>query len=109
MYLAESSTNIPQFPLSTLYGDAGYGVVCRPVPVGALFAPTVGLHFYAPHPHSFFFICTLPWCKHCTWGLVAPNLRKFPLTALYGAAEHGAVYRPVPVDALFAPTQGIHF
>ena len=39
---------------------------------------------------------------------VALNLHKFPLTALYDAAEDGVVYRPVPVGALSAPTQGLH-
>ena len=49
------------------------------------------------------------WCKHCTGRQVAPNLRKFPYTALYGAAGIAAVWRPVPVRAPFAPTQGLHF
>ena len=31
------------------------------------------------------------------------------MTAVYGAAEHGAVCRPVKEGALFAPKQGLHF
>ena len=80
-----------------------------PVPVGALFAPPIGLHIYALLPHSFLFLCTFRWCKHCTGRYVAPNLRKFPFTALYGAAGDGAVWRLVPVGALFALTQALYF
>ena len=40
---------------------------------------------------------------------VAPNLLKFPLTALYGAPLGGVFCIPVPIGALFAPTQGLQF
>ena len=36
-------------------------------------------------------------------------MRNFSLTAVYGAAEHGAVCRPVKEGAHFAPKQGLHF
>ena len=59
-------------PLTALYGAAEDGVVCGPVQVGTLFAPTQGLHFQDLLPHSFLFMFTLHWCKH-TQREVAPN------------------------------------
>ena len=35
---------------------------------------------------SFLFIRTLPWCKHGTMAIGSPELPKFQLSALYGAA-----------------------
>ena len=109
--MLEEAANFRKFRLTALYGVIGDRVVCRAVPVGALFAPTQGLHFQALLPHNFLFICFLHsiWCNHCTVLEEAANLRKFRLTALYGAIGDGIVYRPVPVGALFAPTQGLHF
>ena len=107
--MLEEAANLRKFRLTALYGATSDGVVCRPVPVGALFAPHLGLYFHALLPHSFFLICTLHWCKHCTVLEEAANFRKFRLTALYGATGDGVVCRPVPVVALFAPTQGLHF
>ena len=101
--------NLRNFPLKAPCGDARDGVVRRPVKVGALFAPTQGLHFRTLHPLSFLLICALHWCKHCTGIQVAPNLRAVSLMALCGAAGDGVVLRPVQVDALFVPTQGLHF
>ena len=69
-------------------------VICRPISIGALFAPSRGLHLLALHPLSFLFMCTLHWCKHCTSLEVAVSLRKFPLTALCVDAVYG--------DALYA-------
>ena len=107
--MLQEATNLRKFRLTALYSAAGDGVVCRPVPIGAVFAPTQGLHFQAVLPHRFLFICTLHWNKHCTVLEEPANLRKFPFMALYGAAEDGVVCRPVPVGAVFAPTQGLHF
>ena len=65
----ESCTNsasyLCEFPLTTLYGDAGDEYVCRFVTVGVLFAQTPGLHFSAHHGFSFLLIY-LRWCKSCT-------------------------------------------
>ena len=88
---------------------AADGVVCRPVLVGTLFAPTQGLHFPAVHPLSFLFICTLHWCKYCTVLELAPNVRKFQITSLCEIATYGVVYGPVFVGTLFAPTQVLRF
>ena len=101
--------NFHKFALTALCEIAKDAVVCMPVLVGAPFAPTLGLHFRAPHSLSFLFICTLHSCKHCTGRNVAPNFRKFPLTALCEIAKDGIVWMPVLVGAPFAPTQGLHF
>ena len=71
-----------KFPMTALCGIAAHGLICRPILVGTLFAPTQGLHFQAIHPLSFLFINTLHWCNHCTVLEVAPNVRKFPLSAV---------------------------
>ena len=84
-------------------------MLCRPVPVGALFAPTRGLDFQALHPLSFLFICTLHCCKHRARLEVAAILRKFPSTALCVDAGYGGIFRPVPVGEYFAPTTGLFF
>ena len=76
---------------------------------GLLCAPTKGLHFQVLHPLSFLFICSFHWCKHCTALEVSPNVRKFPMTALFGMGANGVVCGPVLVGTLFAPTQGLHF
>ena len=88
-----------KFPFTALCEITADGVVSMPVRVGALFAPTQGL----------LFISTLHWCKHSTGLEGAPNLRKFPLTALFEIAADGVVSKPVLVGTLFAPTQGLHF
>ena len=103
--LAQIAPNLRKFGITALCRFAKDGVVCRPVLVGAPFAPTQGLQFQALHSLSFRFICTLHWCKHC----VAPNLRKFPISALCRLAAGGEDCRPVPVGAPFAPTQDLHF
>ena len=95
--------------ISVLCGDAEDGLFCRPVQVGALFAQTQGLPFQALQPLSFFFICTLLRCKHCTWLEVPTNVRKFALTVLCGDAEDGVFCRPVQVGAVFPPKRGLHF
>ena len=77
--------------------------------MGALFAPTQVLHFQALLSRSFLSIFTLHWCKRCTGEEVAPNVRKFPLTALCELAVHAVIWRPILVGALFAPTQALHF
>ena len=58
---------------------------------------------------SFLFIGTLHWCKHCTGLDVAPNLRKFPFTALCVIAAEAVVCRSVNVGAHFAPTKDLRF
>ena len=98
-----------KFPFTTLCVIAAERLVCWSVPVGSLFAPTQGLHFQAFHHLSFHFICTLHWCKHCTGVDVAPNLRKFPLTAKCVNAAEVVVCRSVTVGAHLAPNQGLRF
>ena len=105
----EVAPNALKFPMTALFGIAADGVVCSPVLVGTLFAPTQGVHLYALHPLSFLFICTLCWCKHCTMLEVTTNVRKFPITALCEIATDGVVCGPVIVGKLFVPTQGLHF
>ena len=105
----EVTLNMRKFTLTALCGAGRDGVVCRPVQDRALFAPSESLHFYALHPLSFLFICTLHWCKHCTGLEVTTNMRKFTLTALCGAERDGVACRPVQDRALFAPKQGLHF
>ena len=78
----EVAPNFPKFPLTALCGIDAERVVSRPVLDGTLLAPTQGLHFQALLPLSFFFICTLQWCKHCTGLDVAPNFGKYLLAAL---------------------------
>ena len=60
-------------------------VVCRPVHVGALFAPSQDFHIRAPHPLSFLFIWTLHWCNHCTGQQLAPI---FTEISIDGAMEN---------------------
>ena len=67
------------------------------------------MHFQAQQLLSFLFICTLHWYKHCPGVEVAPNLHKFPLTALCLIAAEGVVYWPVLAGALYAPSHGLHF
>ena len=55
---------------------AAYGVVCGPILVGTLLAPTQGLQFQALHPLSFLLTCTLHWCKHCTVLEVGTDVHK---------------------------------
>ena len=105
----EVAQNFGKFPITALCRFAADGVVCGPVLVGALFAPTQGLHFEALHPLSFRFICTLHWCKHSTWVKVAPKFGKFQITALCRIAADGVVCGPDLVGAPFAPAHGLHF
>ena len=110
MHRARGSPEFSQISIDgPIYGAAGAGVVSGSVQVGTLFAPTLGLHFQALLPHSFLFICTLHWYKHCTRLELAPNKCIFQMMALYGAAENRVVCGPVQVGTLFAPTQGLHF
>ena len=108
LYRARGSPQFRKFPLTALCGVHAE-VVCRPVHDGTPFAPIQGLHFQALLPLNFFFICTLQWCKHCTWLEVAPNFRKFPFTALYGIDAERVVSSPVLDGTMFAPTQILHF
>ena len=105
----EVSPSMGKFPFKALCEIAADGVVSKPVLVGMLFAPTQGLLFQTLLLRSFLFICTLHQCKHCTGLEGAPNVRKFPLTALCEIAADGVVSRPVLVGTLFAPTKGLHF
>ena len=75
---------------------------------GAPFAPPESLHFQALLPQRFLFIFTLRWCKLCTGRQVAPNLCKFPLTALHGAARDAVVCSLEQEGGLFPPAQGLH-
>ena len=100
--------NFRKFPLTALYRIDAERVVSRPVLDCTPFEPTQGLHFQVLLPLSFLFKCTLQWCKHCTGLEVAPNLRKFPLTALGIVGAERVVSRPVLVGTLYAPTQGLH-
>ena len=101
----EVTTNVHKFPLTTLCGITEQGLICRPILVGTLFAPTKGLHFQALHPLSLLFICTLHWCKHCTVLATAANVRKFAMTSLCGIAANGHICRPVFVGTLFCTNQ----
>ena len=78
----EVTTNVRKFPITALCESAADGVVCGPVIVGTLFAPTQVSHFQALHPLSLLFIYTLHWCMHCTVLEVTTNMRKFPMTSL---------------------------
>ena len=100
--------NLRKLVLAAVYGATLDGVDYSLVTVGALFAQRQGFHFKALLPHSFHFICTLLWCNHSTGLHVAPNLRKFVLSALYGAALDGVVCSLVTAGALFAPREGLH-
>ena len=80
--LLEVAQNFCKFPFTALCGIGADEVVCRPVLDRAPFLPTQGLHFQALHHLSFFLICTLRLCKHCTGLKVFPNLRKSSFTAL---------------------------
>ena len=103
--MLEVTTNVRKFRITVLCEIAADGVVCGPVIVGTLFAPTQGLHFKALHPLNFLFICTLYWCKHCNVLEVTTNVRKFRITVLCEIAADGVVCGPVIVGTLFAPTQ----
>ena len=105
----EVTTNVRKFPITALCEIAADEVVCVPVLVGTLLAPTHGLYFKALHPLCFIFTCTLHWYKHCTVLEVTTNVRKFPMTALCGFTAQGLICRPVLVGTLFALTQGSHF
>ena len=105
----EVTTNVRKFPITALCEIAEDGVVCGPVLVGTLLAPTQGLQFQSHHPLSFLFICTFHRCKHCTVIEVTTNVRKFQMTALCGISAQELICRPVIVGTLFAPTQGLHF
>ena len=105
----EVTTNMRKFPMTALCGITALQLFCRPVLVGTLLAPTLGLHLQSLHPLSFLFICTFHWCKHCTVQEVTTNVRKFPMTALCGITAQGLICRPVLIGSLFAPTQGLHF
>ena len=72
----EIAANVRKFPMSALCGIAPQKLICTPVLVGTLFAPTQGLHFQVLHPLSFLFIYTLYWCKYCTVLAVTTNVRK---------------------------------
>ena len=84
-------------------------VLCWPVPVRALFAPTRGLHFQDLYPLTFLFISTLRWCKHCTSLEVASSLRKFPLTALCVVARYGGVLQARSGGCAFCTNNGFAF
>ena len=81
----------------------------QPVLDRASFAPIQCSHFQPLHPLSFLYICSMHWCKHCTGLEVAPNLRKFPFTAICEVAACRIVCSPVLDGAPFVPTQGLHF
>ena len=108
LYRARCSPEFTQISIHGAMRNSSAGSICRSVPVGALIAPTQGLHFQAFHHLSFHFISTLHWCKHCTGVDVAPNLRKFPFTAKCVNAEV-VICMSVTVGAHFAPTKGLHF
>ena len=59
-------SNLSEFPLTAVYGDAGDRYVCRFVSVGVLFAQTPGLHFSALYGFSFHSMCYLHWWKSCS-------------------------------------------
>ena len=108
LHQARGSPEFPQIPLTVLCGIDAERVVSRPVLDSTPFAPTKGLHFQALLPLRFLFICNLHWCNECTGLEVAPNFRKFPLTALCGV--HAEVHcRPVHDVTSFAPIEGSHF
>ena len=73
------TTNVRKFSTTVLCRIAAQGLICRPVRVGTLFAPTQGSHFLVLHPLIFLFICTLHWSKYCTVLAVTTNVRKFPM------------------------------
>ena len=105
----DEAPNLREFPFTELRVTAAEGVVCMTVTIGAHFPPKQRLHFQTLCLLGFLFICTLHWCKHCTSLDVAPNLRKFPMTALCVIAAERVVCRSVPVGGLFAPTQTLLF
>ena len=105
----EVTTNVRKFPMTALCGITAQGLICRPVRLGTLFAPTQYSHFQALHALNFLFICTLHWCKHCTMLEIAVNVRKFPMTSLCGITANGHICSPVLFGALLAPTQRLHF
>ena len=107
--MLEIAANIRKFPMTALCGIAAQELICRPVLVGTLFAPTQGLNFQALNPLSFLFTCTLHWCKHCTLHEVTTNVRKFPMTTLCVIAAQKSIYRPVLVGTLFGTTYGLNF
>ena len=109
LYCDRGNHESSQISMTALCGITARGLICRPVFVGTLFAPTQGSHFQVLHPLSFIFICTLHWCKHCTVIEVTTNMRKLTITALCEIAEDGVVCGTVRVGTLFAPTQGLHF
>ena len=102
----EVAPNLGKFPLTALCVIAAEVLVCLPVLVDALFAPSNGLHFQTQQHLGFLFICTLRRCKRCTRLEVAPNLRKFPLRTQCVFAEKWVVCKPVLVGALSAPSHG---
>ena len=101
--------NCRKFVLSALYGAAWNRKVRRLVLRSGLFAPNKGVQFWALHSLNF------PWYKHCIcantvpWRKVAPNFRKFALSALYDAAWNRVLCRPILRSGLSAPKQGVHF
>ena len=105
----EVAPNALKFPMTVLCGIAADGVVCSPVLVGTLFAPTQGSHFQALQPLNFLFTCALHWCKHCTVPEVTRNVRKFTMTALCVIAAQILICRLVLVGTLSATTHGLHF
>ena len=105
----ELAPNVRKFQSTSQCEIATYGVVCGPVFVGTLFAPTQDLHFLALHPLSFLMICTLHWCKNYSVLKVAMNVRIFPMTALCGIAAQRLICSPVLDGTLFAPTKGSRF
>ena len=89
--LLEVATNFGKFPITALYRIAADAVVCGPVLVGALFAPTQGLHFQALHLLSFHFLCTLNRWKECSRLQVSPNMGKLAISALRRISDDGVV------------------
>ena len=107
--MLDVESNLRKFSFTALCVITAEGVLCRCVPFGALFAPTQGLRFRALHLLSFHFICTMHWCKHCSGLYLAPNLLKFPFTALCEIFDEVVVCRFVTVGAHLALIQGLHF
>ena len=99
---------LQKFPPTALCKTASDAVICRPLHVGTLFAPSMDFHIWAPYPLSFLFICTLHWCNHCTGLEVAPILRELPSTTPHRTEEDAVVYRPVHFRAILVPSQEFH-
>ena len=89
-----------KFPLTALYGAAGDGVVCKPVPFLAIFAPTKSLHFKTLLPHSFFFICP------CICATIVPGVRKPRVCANFHLRTYTALQK---TEQFAVPFRSIRF